>query len=100
MTKSLHAPRVHSNGDSKANLLEPIAAAANTIRTAYDAVRETMPNARNYYVISPATFGLAREEHRSRLRRLDQIHDELLGLYQAIADGRLEFEVNTMETEG
>lgn len=87
------APRIHMNGDAKSTLVNAIFSASLAINTASDLLRETRPNARNYYVISPSAFRQAEVEHKSRVLRLQAIHDELLAMFMAIEQDEIDFTV-------
>lgn len=89
---SLIAPRVHLNGDTKAELQGQIAEATAAISTARNALQLTCPNARNYYVIGPDAFTRALAEYRSRQERLSSVYDELVAIFDAIDAGKIEVE--------
>ena len=91
--KALIVPRVHMNGDTKATLTEGLNAASHAVVAAKEGLRQTAPNARNFYVISPSAFAVAVEQYRSRQERLQSVYDELLAIFEAIENGEVSAEV-------
>jgi alkylhydroperoxidase/carboxymuconolactone decarboxylase family protein YurZ len=91
--KTIIAPRVHLNGDTKATLQSDLADAAKAIRQAQEALRKTLPNARSYYVIGPDAFSRARNEYMERSEKLQDIYDELAAIFNAISEGQVMVEV-------
>ena len=85
------APRVHMNGTSRASLLEAIAEASQAVSLAIDAMRNTAPHRRDYYVIGPEAYPQARDEYATRVIRLHETNDELVALYRAIEENQIEF---------
>lgn len=77
-------PTVHLNGDSKQSLIDPLCDASMAINSAYDALKQTAPNGRNFYTQGPGALGKATDEHMDRLRRLDAIKTEIDELALAI----------------
>lgn len=86
------APRIHLNGDRKETLTNSLDEACDALSKAMTALQQTVPNARNYYPISTEAFTRAIEEHERRAQRLLEVYAELHALWQAIEDGRIEFE--------
>ena len=88
-TKTITAPMVHMNGTSKNGLTEPIDAALEAIRAAYDALKNCGPNGRDYYnhPQAPHAMEQAQKEHRDRLLALHDLQSELEVLWMAIDDG-------------
>ena len=88
-TKTITAPMVHMNGTSKNGLTEPIDAALDAIRAAYDALKNCGPNGRDYYnhPQAPHAMEQAQKEHRDRLLALHNVQTELEELWSAIEDG-------------
>lgn len=87
------APRIHLNGDRKETLLDGIQTAYSKAQAALNGLQDMFPNARNYYVIGPHAYMQARQEHEDRMRRLQTIVDELLGMYEAIEQDEIAFEI-------
>ena len=83
--KTIIAPLVHMNGTSKDVLQCDLMNAARKIREAQDALRETCPNARDYYPLKePGAFQRARDEYWVRQEHLQLVYNELLALFEAI----------------
>ena len=80
----MQLPTVHYNGTSKEELIKQLCHAANSIDTAFDALRQTAPNGRDYYPQGPEAFERAIIQHRDRMARLDAIKEELEAMVVAI----------------
>jgi len=79
-------PTIHLNGTSKDSLIEGLCEASQSLNDAYDALKRTAPNGRDYYPQGPLALDAATDEHMGRLRRLDEIKREIDELTNAIAD--------------
>lgn len=75
--QELMVPTIHMNGTSKESLIEDICAATLALSKAHNAVCQTCPNGRDYYVQPKENFKLARIQHVSRLERLESVRLEL-----------------------
>lgn len=73
----MQVPTVHLNGTSKDDLLKGLENASYCLTQAYEALKQTAPNGRDYYPQGNEALGKATEEHMDRLRRLDAINDEI-----------------------
>ena len=82
----MQLPTLHLNGTSGESLINALCEASSKLDDAYNALKQTAPNGRDYYPQGPEALTKATEEHRSRLRRLDAIKDEIDQLTLAIAD--------------
>ena len=78
-------PTVHSNGDGKRTLLENYEKAGQAIQMAMDDLRQTAPNARNFYVQGNDAFEKAVFEHAVRMEKLASVHDEIVEIYTEIS---------------
>ncbi|GMV18344.1 MAG: hypothetical protein AMXMBFR56_65680 [Polyangiaceae bacterium] len=72
------APRIHLNGSHGPELFSKLRVALDALLAAEKAVAETAPNARDYYTISDAAFGIAAREHANRMASLRELREELL----------------------
>ena len=75
-------PTLHPNGTSPDRLAEAYERAYDAVQAAYEAVRETAPNARDYYVQDSDAMRRACDEHQHRLHHLHTVLaelDELVG---------------------
>ena len=71
-------PSVHLNGTSKAELQRMYSDAYRAVRAALQAVEESAPNARDYYVQSiEGAHRIAVAEHCARLEKLATVAREL-----------------------
>ncbi len=93
------APMIHLNGDTKQTLQTNLINASRAIGKAMDALRETLPHGRNYYMIltdgeTPCTYTnayrQARSEYVARMESLRKVNDELLTIFGAIEKGKTE----------
>lgn len=81
---ALPTPRVHLNGTSKDELLRQNLDAMRAVEKARQAIATAAPHGRDYYVIGPAAYTLAREAHDARLQALADIYSELEAIAVAI----------------
>lgn len=77
-------PTIHLNGARCDDLFTALLNAREAIRKAVEAVAETAPNDRDYYPQGPEAARRAIAEHRSRLERLQAVHEELGTIAEAI----------------
>ncbi len=77
-------PSIHSNGTSKDRLLLALTEASDALDTAYEMLKKTAPNGRDYYPQGPDALGMATAEHMDRLKRLDAVKSEIDALTVAI----------------
>jgi len=82
----MRIPSIHMNGTSAESLLESLLEAYSAVNKAVDAVAAAAPNARDYYPQGDNAFVEAREEHRSRLERLQSVQEELMEIAVAVQD--------------
>lgn len=71
------APTVHLNGTSGEDLKQQLCDALGALRAAREALRQTAPNARDYYVQDDKAFPRARDQYYARLAKLGEIQTEL-----------------------
>ena len=80
-------PSIHLNGTSAKTLQDEIRKACSDLQMARMAVADLTVHARDHYVKADlSSFTKARDEHVSRLQRLDDIYNELIELYKGITD--------------
>lgn len=84
-------PTVHLNGTNQNDLREQWYNSYRAVSDAITMLTENGPNARDYYVQDEATaqgtsYRLAREQHVSRLKKLQEVQAELLSIFEAIDD--------------
>jgi len=73
---SLVLPVVHLNGTSREELMDQREKAWEAIGDAFEAVKQMAPNGRDYYPID-GLLEKAIEQHKRRLRTLQELQDEL-----------------------
>ena len=80
----LMTPTIHLNGTGAKTLRLEYKSARETVHAALEAVQDTAPNARDYYVKNDVNaFRTACQQHQARMERLAQVRDELDALYMA-----------------
>lgn len=84
MTKTLTTPTIHLNGTAAADLAASYATAYSTVGQAIEALQQSAPNARDYYVQGPNAFPAARTEHEARMHHLADVAGELLALFESV----------------
>jgi hypothetical protein len=77
-------PTIHLNGTSGNVLRHQYATAIEALRRALDAVCETRPNERDYYVQEPDTGSQALREHEARVTSLQRVREELVTISNGI----------------
>jgi hypothetical protein len=82
------APMVHLNGTGIDELIRQVRTAVEAIDTAIEACKQAAPHARDYYLISDSAVLQATCEHLARLRKLEEVHNELSVIWRAIFDQR------------
>lgn len=80
----LKVPTIHLNGTSKQELLDQLIDAGQALRSAYVALCEAAPNARDYYPQGNGAYGAARDQHVERVRKIQAVIDELNALAEKI----------------
>ncbi len=70
-------PTIHLNGTSKEQLTGALSAAYDGLNAAYDLLKQTAPNGRDYYPQGGDAMEMAVDEHMSRLRRIDNVMCEI-----------------------
>lgn len=77
-------PSVHLNGTSKAALSEGYENAARQLSKALDALVQTAPNARDYYVQGPAAFTQVCAEHKARVNALKDVREQIVAIWEGV----------------
>lgn len=77
-------PTIHLNGTNPDRLIDDLCTASNALDAAYQALKVTSPNGRDYYLQGADALNEAEREHRSRLSRVDQVKNEIDELALAI----------------
>jgi hypothetical protein len=73
----LTVPSVHLNGTSFAGLHDPLVRAGSDISSAIGSLAECAPHGRDYYIQGENAYAKARDEHLSRIARLQSVLDEI-----------------------
>ena len=82
------APIVHLNGTSKNRLMGQLREACDALHTATGALIEASPHQRDYYPLHSETWRQAREDHRERIRVVEEMRNDLMAIAIAIDEGR------------
>jgi hypothetical protein len=80
----MQLPTIHGNGTNKAELVRGLCEASNALDAAYEKLKRTAPNGRDYYPQGPMAMERAVQEHNARLRMLDALKGEVDSLTIAI----------------
>lgn len=88
MATTLIVPCVHLNGSGKTSLLRELESAHDAVSLAYDALKKMDINARDYYPYGPEAYSRAREEHLSRMKKLDLVRMELDAIMGGVLDNK------------
>ena len=90
----LVVPTIHLNGSGKANLLEALQTAAEAVHAARDAISETCPHGRDYYVQDdPKALNKACLQYTNQVMALEDIGAQLYAVWEAINAGKTEAEI-------
>jgi hypothetical protein len=82
----LAMPTVHLNGTDKHSLLLGYRAAMAALNLAIDAVQDTAPHGRDYYVQNFNPIQQAMSEHAERLQKLQRVMQEIEALAIHVSD--------------
>lgn len=85
-TTELTRPLIHINGTSAHTLANDYGLARNALVDAIDSLGRCWPHGRDYYPLGGDALAKAQDEHRSRLKRLHSVLDELYQLEEHCAD--------------
>ena len=87
--KQIIVPCIHMNGTSKKDLSDRLEEAHDAIGVAYDRLRQTAPNLRDYYVYEKGSiaYEIAANQHYDRMKRLHDVQNELEAIIGGILDG-------------
>lgn len=80
----MKTPTIHLNGTSADALLSQYAAAYKAVDDALNALAQSAPHGRDYYVQEQNAYEEAREEHRERLNKLRHVRGELVEIMRSI----------------
>ena len=73
------SPSVHLNGTSQKSLLDSRGDAHDALNNAYEVLKQTAPNGRDYYVSAadPKSLERATEQHMARLNAIQAVMDSI-----------------------
>jgi len=80
----MRKPTIHINGTSRKALEDALADANVALGRAIEAIAETAPNARDYYVQTGNTFNEAVSEHHARIAKLTDVLADIQALYEHV----------------
>lgn len=78
-------PTIHLNGTSRDELQRQLREAHEAIEAALKAMANATPHGRDYYVQSNNAINVAMTEHQYRMKRLEDVKDELFDIWEHIA---------------
>ncbi len=81
-------PTIHLNGTSKNALIEQYSQACMAIQRAIRAMCEASPHGRDYYPQGPDTYRQANDEHLARIKKLEDVGNELQQIIENIGVSR------------
>ena len=81
-------PTIHLNGTSRNELQRQLLGAVEAIRDAEQALIETTPHGRDYYLQGTNAINAAMDEHLARRQRLASVRGELETLLEGLIDNR------------
>lgn len=80
----MQLPTIHKNGTGKVVLVGALLEASEALDLAYDALKATAPNGRDYYPQGAEAMRRATAEHVGRLERVAAVKREIDALMLAI----------------
>lgn len=81
----LQMPAVHINGTGRSGLQSQIESIVMELTSAMELMRQGAPHARDYYVLGDGAFERARKQHEERLKRVQDVMDEYVQIYESIS---------------
>jgi hypothetical protein len=85
MSQEIMVPMVHLNGTSKQSLLDQYENAIKALEDAKDVLLKSAPNGRDYYPKGPDAYGVAFNQHITRVGKISSIINELASIVEEIA---------------
>jgi hypothetical protein len=85
MSQEIMVPMVHLNGTSKQNLLDQYENAIKALEDAKDVLLKSAPNGRDYYPKGPDSYGIAFNQHITRVGKINSVINELISIVEEIA---------------
>lgn len=76
-TIRLVAPHIHLNGTSADELKSQLEAVYVALGEAYAALKQSVPNGRDYYPLGDVAMQVARDQHFRRLEVVQSLRDEM-----------------------
>lgn len=80
----LVVPHLNINGTSKHELMMQLEHAAHTLQTALKSLNEAAPHGRDYQTVTPALFTLARMQHYERYKKIKEVYNEILYIWNKL----------------
>jgi hypothetical protein len=77
-------PTIHLNGTSREELIRQLRVAGEALLEARRALENTAPHGRDYYPQGKGAIQQAQTEHYERLRRIDDVYEELMVIWRGI----------------
>jgi hypothetical protein len=77
-------PTIHLNGTSREELISQLRTAGEALLEARRALENAAPHGRDYYPQGKGAIQQAQTEHYERLRRIDDVYEELMVIWRGI----------------
>lgn len=77
-------PTIHLNGTSREDLIGRLRAAGEALLGARHALESLAPHGRDYYPQGKGAIQQAMTEHYERLRRIDDVYEEIMVIWRGI----------------
>jgi hypothetical protein len=77
-------PTIHLNGTSREELIRQLRVAGEALLEARRALENAAPHGRDYYPQGKGAIQQAQTEHYERLRRIDDVYEELMVIWRGI----------------
>ena len=87
MRAPLTTPTIHRNGTPRSDLQQRYEVAYRMLTAALQALVDTAPHGRDYYLQEIGAIERAIREHEARLAAVAQVRDELLLLHDSCSEG-------------
>lgn len=85
MSQKIMIPLVHLNGTSKQSLLDQYENAIKALEDAKEVLLKSAPNGRDYYPLEEGAYGIAFNQHVTRIGKIDSVINELASIVEEIA---------------
>lgn len=85
MSQEIMIPIIHLNGTSKKDLVDQYENAIQALEEALQVVLKSAPNGRDYYPLGEGAYGIAFNQHVTRIGKINSVISELSSIVEQIA---------------